>query len=47
MSQDILLRSDRDQVAHLTLNRPAQRNALSLGLMDALHKELDGLAVDD
>jgi enoyl-CoA hydratase/carnithine racemase len=40
----ILLRSDADGVATLTLNRPAQRNALSIGLMAALQDELDAIA---
>jgi enoyl-CoA hydratase/carnithine racemase len=42
----ILLRSDRDGVATLTLNRPAQRNALSVALMSALQDELDRLKSD-
>ena len=41
-----LLRADGDGVATLTLNRPAQRNALSLSLMDALRAELAGIADD-
>ncbi|MGH7042550.1 MAG: enoyl-CoA hydratase [Acetobacteraceae bacterium] len=41
-----LLRADRDGVAHLTLNRPAARNALSLALMAALTDELGRLAED-
>ena len=36
----VLLRADRDQVAWLTMNRPAARNALSVGLMTALDAEL-------
>jgi enoyl-CoA hydratase/carnithine racemase len=42
----ILLRDDVDGIATLTLNRPAQRNALSLGLMTALEDQLDGIARD-
>ena len=34
---DILLRTDKDGIATLTLNRPDARNALSTGLMAALH----------
>ncbi len=34
--QPILLREDRDGVAHVTLNRPAQYNALSMALMSEL-----------
>ena len=43
---DILLRSDRDGVAWLTLNRPAARNALSAALMARLHAELDGIEAE-
>jgi enoyl-CoA hydratase/carnithine racemase len=43
---DILLRHDRDNVATLTLNRPAARNALSMGLMEALDAELAAIAAD-
>tara|TARA_R110002126_G_scaffold77494_12_gene193174 strand:- start:856 stop:1647 length:792 start_codon:yes stop_codon:yes gene_type:complete len=44
--EDILLRSEADGVATLTLNRPAARNALSTGLMAALQTELDAIAAD-
>jgi enoyl-CoA hydratase/carnithine racemase len=43
---DILLRTDRDHVAWLTLNRPAARNALSVALMTALEAALDDVAAD-
>jgi enoyl-CoA hydratase/carnithine racemase len=42
----ILLRDNRDGIATLTLNRPDQRNALSLGLMTALEHQLDAIAED-
>ena len=42
----ILLRDDVDGIATLTLNRPDQRNALSLGLMTALEDQLDSIARD-
>ncbi len=42
----LVLRHDRDGIATLTLNRPAQRNALSVGLMAALQAELDRLRDD-
>jgi enoyl-CoA hydratase/carnithine racemase len=42
----VLLRADTDGMATLTLNRPAQRNALSLALMAALTAELDAIAGD-
>jgi len=43
---EILLRADQDGVARLTLNRPRQYNALSLGLMTALIEELETIADD-
>jgi enoyl-CoA hydratase/carnithine racemase len=43
---DILLRHDHDNVATLTLNRPAARNALSMGLMEALDAEFAAIAGD-
>lgn len=42
----ILLRSDRDGVTTLTLNRPAARNALSVALMAALQDALDAVGRD-
>ena len=45
-SQHMLLREDRDGVAWLTMNRPAQRNALSLDLMAAMQAALDAIAAD-
>lgn len=42
----VLLRSDLDQVALLTLNRPRQYNALSGALLAALNAELDRIAAD-
>jgi enoyl-CoA hydratase/carnithine racemase len=46
-SQAELLRRDEEGVAILTLNRPRQYNALSGVLLDALHRELEALAVDE
>ncbi len=43
---DILLRHDSDNIATLTLNRPAARNALSIGLMEALDTALQAIAED-
>jgi enoyl-CoA hydratase/carnithine racemase len=43
---DILLRRDNEAIATLTLNRPDARNALSIGLMDALDSELAAIAED-
>jgi len=42
----ILLRGDDKGIATLTLNRPAQRNALSHALMGALQRELDVIGGD-
>ena len=44
MDEPLLLTSQEGQVAHLALNRPNQRNALSVALMAALQDELDRLA---
>ncbi len=41
-----VLMEQRDGVAHLTLNRPAQYNALSMEMMAALHAVFDQLADD-
>ena len=43
---NILERSDSDDVATLTLNRSKARNALSTGLMAALQRELDQIKTD-
>ncbi len=43
---DLLSATDAHGVATLTLNRPAARNALSMGLMTALVTELDRIATD-
>jgi len=42
----LLLRDDRDGICRLTLDRPAQRNALSVALMAALQEALDTVAAD-
>jgi enoyl-CoA hydratase/carnithine racemase len=42
----ILLREDAGGIATLTLNRPAQLNALSEAMMGALQTEFDRLSVD-
>jgi enoyl-CoA hydratase/carnithine racemase len=41
-----LLRHDADGIAWLTLNRPAARNALSIGLMRALMAEFDAIEAE-
>ncbi|HEX4768113.1 MAG TPA: enoyl-CoA hydratase [Lichenihabitans sp.] len=43
----VLLRRNEDGVTTLTLNRPAQYNALSEALLGALQGELDDLASDE
>src|SRR2546427_752540 len=40
----VLLRRDEAAVTWLTLNRPAQRNALSIELMAVLQREFDAIA---
>jgi len=47
MADDELLRDTEGGVVTLTLNRPRQRNALSLALMHALQAELTGIAEDE
>ncbi len=42
----VLLREDVAGVCTLTLNRPHQYNALSEGLIEALHQSLDAIAED-
>jgi enoyl-CoA hydratase/carnithine racemase len=46
-NEPVLLRRDEDGVAVLTLNRPQQRNALSVALLAALQDALDALARDN
>ena len=43
----ILLRQDADGVATLTMNRPAARNALSVGLKAEMKRKIDAIAKDD
>ena len=43
----VLLRSDVDGIATLTLNRPGQYNALSEELLTGLQRELDQIAEDE
>jgi enoyl-CoA hydratase/carnithine racemase len=45
-NEPVLLRQDEDGIARLTLNRPAQRNALSVELMAALQDAIDAIARD-
>lgn len=42
----LVLREDQDGVARLTMNRPAQRNALSIALMEALGEAFDRIKAD-
>lgn len=43
----IVLREDKDGVATLVLNRPKARNALSVGMLEALQAALDETGADD
>ena len=45
-TEQLVLRSDADGVATLTLNRPQQRNALSVAMMSALQSAIDAIAKD-
>jgi len=45
-TESVLLREDRDGIATLTLNRPAQYNALSEDLLSALQAQLDDIGAD-
>jgi enoyl-CoA hydratase/carnithine racemase len=45
-SEPLVLLERKGAVAHLTLNRPAQYNALSMQMLAALHGALDALAAD-
>lgn len=45
--QPFLLRNDKDGVAHVSLNRPAQFNALSWSMLEALIAEFDRIAWDE
>lgn len=47
VDQPILLRDDRNGITTLTLNRPAQYNALSGDLLDALQAALDDINQDE
>ncbi len=42
----LVLRSDDRGIATLTLNRPQQFNAISMGMLDALQAALNGIAAD-
>jgi enoyl-CoA hydratase/carnithine racemase len=44
--EQLLLRRDADGIAWLTMNRPSARNALTIGLMEALVAELDAIEAD-
>ena len=44
--EPMVLSRDADGIRTLTMNRPAARNALSVGLMAALQDELDRVAAD-
>src|SRR3712207_2835475 len=46
-NKSIVLREDREGVVTLTLNRPAQFNALSEDMLTALQTALDGIAADE
>ncbi len=47
VTEDIILRSDRDGIADLTINRPKAYNSLSIACMEALISEFDRIAKDN
>lgn len=47
LDEPLVLRSDDDHVATLTLNRPKSRNALSEAMLDALVDQLSSIDADD
>lgn len=47
MSEDLLLRSDKNGITTLTLNRPDQFNALSEDLIALMAQALDAIKVDE
>jgi len=46
MIESLVLRSDADGIATLTLNRPRQVNAMSVAMLDALHAQFEAVAAD-
>lgn len=46
LSNAVVIREDAGPVATLTLNRPAQANALSEAMLDALTHEIEAIAAD-
>ena len=46
VSEEMVLRRDKEGVSYLTLNRPRAYNALSVGCMQALTERLDEVAAD-
>jgi len=47
MSEPLVIRTDRDGLATLTLNRPAKLNALTPGVFVQLRAHLDAIAADN
>jgi enoyl-CoA hydratase/carnithine racemase len=46
VTEQVLRRRDGDGIAWLTMHRPGARNALSIGLMEAMVAELDAIEAD-
>jgi enoyl-CoA hydratase/carnithine racemase len=46
MTDDLVLRDDRDGVAHLTLNRPDKLNALNPAMFIQLRAHIDAITID-
>ena len=45
-AEPLVIRTDADGIATITLNRPRQFNALSMAMLHALQSALDGVAAD-
>ena len=46
MTQELILKREQDGITHLSLNRPASRNALSLDMISQLRQRIDETAGD-
>ncbi|MFT7686913.1 MAG: enoyl-CoA hydratase [Candidatus Azotimanducaceae bacterium] len=47
MTEQLVLREDKNGTAYLTLNRPDKLNALTVGMFETLRKHIEKIAKDD